>query len=79
MATRAWGEETPSELESSRDDDEESEDEEEGRITPSPHSPPPEDLPSFGDLFSQQAGISYGAHWEKRPQTGAGGLFGPPP
>jgi hypothetical protein len=28
-------------------------------------SPPPEDLPSLGDLFSQQAGISVGAHRAK--------------
>jgi hypothetical protein len=50
------GEETPSEPESSRDDNEEEDkDVEEGEITLSPHSPPPEDLPSLGDLFSQQA------------------------
>jgi hypothetical protein len=47
------GEETPSELESLGDgDEEEDEDVEEGDITPSPHSLPPEDLPSLGDLFS---------------------------
>jgi hypothetical protein len=33
-------------------DEEEDEDVEEGEITPSPHSLPPEDLPSLGDLFS---------------------------
>jgi hypothetical protein len=32
--------------------EEEDEDEEEGEITPYPHSLPPEDLPSLGDLFS---------------------------
>jgi hypothetical protein len=29
-----------------------------GKITPSPHTPPPEELPSLGVLFSQQAGSS---------------------
>jgi hypothetical protein len=52
MATRPWGEESPSESESSRDDDED-EDEEEEEITSSPRSPPPEDLPSFDDMFHQ--------------------------
>jgi hypothetical protein len=56
---------TPSEPESSGDDEEEEdEDEEEGEITP---SPPPKDLPSLGNLFSQQAEISVGAHRAKRP------------
>jgi hypothetical protein len=59
-AVRSWGEETPSRPESSGDDDED-EDEEEGEITPSPHSPPPQDLPLLGDLFRQQARISIGA------------------
>jgi hypothetical protein len=45
---RARREETPSEPESSGDEDEDKE----GEITPSPHSLPPEDLPSLGDLFS---------------------------
>jgi hypothetical protein len=50
--TKAQGEETPSEPESSGDDNEEEDDDkEEGEITPSPHSPPPEDLLSLGDLF----------------------------
>jgi hypothetical protein len=78
-ATRAWGEETPSEPESSGDDDEEEdEDEEEGEITHSP-SPPPEDLPSLGDLFSQQAGVSVGARRVKRPKAGTGASSDPPP
>jgi hypothetical protein len=47
-------EETFSEPESSGDDDEvDDEDKEEGEITPSPHSPPPKDVPSIGDLCSQ--------------------------
>jgi hypothetical protein len=33
-------------------DEEEDEYKEEGEITTSPHSPPPEDLPSFGDPFN---------------------------
>jgi hypothetical protein len=65
------GEKTPSEPDSSGDGDvEENEDEEEGEISSSPHSSPPEDLPSLGDLFSQQAGISVGVSWAKRPRTG---------
>jgi hypothetical protein len=77
MAARVQGEETPSEPESSGDDDEEEDkDKEEGKITTSPHSLPPEDLPSLGDLFSQQQGISVGACQTKCPRTGAGGLFG---
>jgi hypothetical protein len=60
---------TPSEPESSGDDDdEEDEDEEEGEITPSPPPlPPPKDLPSLGNLFSQQAEISVGAHGQNTP------------
>jgi hypothetical protein len=50
-----------------------------GEITLSPHSPPPEDLPSLGYLFIQQAGISIGARQLKRPQTGTGASSGPPP
>jgi hypothetical protein len=68
----------PSESESSRDDEEEEdEDKEEGEITSPPHSPPLEDLPSLGDLFSQQAGISIGAHRTKHPQTDTEGSSSP--
>jgi hypothetical protein len=81
MAVRVWGGgEAPSELESSGDDDvEEDEDEEVGEITPSPHSPPPEDVPSLGDLFSQQTGIFFGARQTKHSWMGAGGSSGSPP
>jgi hypothetical protein len=61
-AARERGEDTPSEPESSgADDEEEDKDMEEAEVTPPPHSPPLEDLPSLGDLFSQQAGVSIGA------------------
>jgi hypothetical protein len=51
---RARGEDTPSEPESSGgDNEEEDEDGEEGEVTPSPHSPLPQDLPSSGDIFSR--------------------------
>jgi hypothetical protein len=47
-------EETFSEPEFPGDDDEvDDEGKEEGEITPSPHSPPPKDVPSIGDLCSQ--------------------------
>jgi hypothetical protein len=50
-------EETPLESMSSGDDDVwEDEDEKEGEIHSSPQSLPPKNLPSPGDLFSQQAG-----------------------
>jgi hypothetical protein len=65
---REWGEDTPSEPESSGGDNkEEDEDEEEGEVTPPPHSLPPEDLPPLSDLFSQQARVSLGTRWSKRP------------
>jgi hypothetical protein len=45
--------ETPFEPKSSGDgNEEEDEDELDGEITPSPHSPPPKDLPPLGDHFS---------------------------
>jgi hypothetical protein len=63
-------EETTSKSESSKDDNEEGEEEEEeGDNSFSPTSTP-KDLPSLGDLFSRQAGISVGAPRPKRPQTG---------
>jgi hypothetical protein len=65
------GEETPSVPESSGDGyEEEGEDEEEGEIAPTPHSLPPEDLPSLGDLFSQQTRIYVGMRQTRRPRTG---------
>jgi hypothetical protein len=79
-AAWAQGEKTPSEPESSGDDvEEEDEDEEVVSIIPSPHSPPLEDLPSPGDLFSQRSGISVGMRWMKYPQTGTGASSDPPP
>jgi hypothetical protein len=66
-------EETPSEPESSGGDDKkEDEDEEVGEVTPPPHSPLREALPSLGDIFTRQAGIVIGTHWPKRPRTEAG-------
>jgi hypothetical protein len=79
-ATRVRGQETPSKPESSGDvDEEEDEDEEEGEITPSLPSSPLEHLPSLGDLFSQQVGISVGARQAKHPRTGTGASSDPPP
>jgi hypothetical protein len=43
-------------------DEEEDEYGEVGEVTPPPHSPPHEDLPSLGDIFSRQVGISIGVH-----------------
>jgi hypothetical protein len=45
--------------------EEEDEDKEEGEVTPPPHYSPPEDLPSLGDLFNQQTGISVGTRQPK--------------
>jgi hypothetical protein len=70
VAVRARGEDTPSGPKFSEgDDEEEDEDEEEREVTPPPHSLPPKDLASFGDLFSQQTGISVGARWSKQPRA----------
>jgi hypothetical protein len=71
------GEETTFEPESlGGGDEKEDEDEEEGEVTPLPHSQPPEDLPSPGDLFSQQAGTSVGARQLKHPWMGTGASSG---
>jgi hypothetical protein len=79
-AAGARGEETPSEPKSSGGGiEDEDENKEEGVVTSPPHSPPPEDIPSLGNVFNQQAGISIGVRWPKRPWTGTGALFGPPP
>jgi hypothetical protein len=61
---RGGGGDTPFESKSSGHD-EEGEDEEEGLIISSPHSTPPESLPSPGDLFGQQMGIPASAHQAK--------------
>jgi hypothetical protein len=45
--------------------------------TPSHHTLPPEDLPSPGDLFSQQAGISVSACRTKCPRTDTKESFSP--
>jgi hypothetical protein len=44
-----------------------------------PHSSPPVDLPSLGDILSRQAGISTSAHRPTWLQTEAGSVTGPPP
>jgi hypothetical protein len=79
VAARARGKETPSEPGSLGDGDKEDEDEEEGELTPSLPSSPPEVLPSLGDLFSQQAGLSVGTHQVKQPQAVTDASSGPPP
>jgi hypothetical protein len=61
------------------DDEEEDKDEEEVEVTPPPHSPPLEDLPSLGDLFSRHTGVSVGAHWPEQSQMVTGQLTGLPP
>jgi hypothetical protein len=74
------GEESLFEPESSGGgNEEEDEDEEEGEVTPSPNSPPPEDLPLLRDLFSQQAGIFVGVRQPKRPRMCTGASSGPSP
>jgi hypothetical protein len=79
-ALRARGEETPSEPKSSGNEEEDDdEDEVEGEVSPSSHSSPPEDLPSLGDLFNQQAEISVGAHQMKHPRIDTEALSDPPP
>jgi hypothetical protein len=79
-AARARGQETPSEPESSGGDNEEDDkDGEEGEVTPPPHSPLPEDLPSLGDLFSWQVGISVSMCRPKWPRTETGSSTGPSP
>jgi hypothetical protein len=77
VAARAQGggEKAPFESKSSGgDDEEEDEDGEVGEVTPPPHSLSPKDLPSLGDIFSRQAGISVGTHRPKRPRTETGSL-----
>jgi hypothetical protein len=76
VAARAWGEDSPFKPESLGGDDE---DGEEGEVTPPPHSPPPEDLPSLGVIFSWQAGVSVGAGRPKQPQMENVSSIGPPP
>jgi hypothetical protein len=57
----AQGEESPSEPKPSKGGvEEEDEDMEEGEVSPLPHSPLTEDLPSVDNLFSRQVGISIG-------------------
>jgi hypothetical protein len=72
-AARARGEETPSESWSSGADEEERE------IISSPRSPSPKSLPSPGDLFRQQVGISTSAHRAKCSWADVGGASIPPP
>jgi hypothetical protein len=79
-ATRAWGEDTPSEPESSGgEDEEEDKDGEEEEVTPPPHSPPCEALPSLGDIFSRWARITIGARQSKWPRAETGPSTGLPP
>jgi hypothetical protein len=68
---RARGQDTPSEPKSSGGDNEEEDEEgEEGEVTPPPHSPPRETLPSLGDVFGRQAWIIVGTRQLRQPQTG---------
>jgi hypothetical protein len=74
VATREWGEDTPSEPESmGGDNEEEDKDKKEGAL------PALEDLPSLGNLFRQQAGISIVVRQPKRPWTETVPSIGPPP
>jgi hypothetical protein len=80
VVARSRGKQTPSEPESSGGDDEvEDEDGEVGEVTPPPHYPLPEDLPSLGDIFSQQVGIFIDARLPTWPQMETGLLTGPLP
>jgi hypothetical protein len=49
----------------------------EGEVTPPPHSLPPDDLPSLGDIFSQQQRIFIDVHRPKQHQTEIGSSIGP--
>jgi hypothetical protein len=75
MTMRTRGEDTPSESESSEEDEEV--EEEEGEVTLPLHSLPCETLPSLGDIFHRQAGITVDAcrlKWtwiENRSSTGS--------
>jgi hypothetical protein len=53
------------------------EDGEEGEVTPPPHFPPREALPSLGDIFSREVGITAGMRRLKRPR--ADECLAPPP
>jgi hypothetical protein len=71
-----WGEETPSEPESSGDGDEEQdEDEEEGEIIPSVPCSPPDIIPSLDDLFSQIGGDLRWRALGEMPSGGNRGIF----
>jgi hypothetical protein len=61
------------------DDEEEDENGVEGEVTPPPHSPPPEDLPSLDDIFNRQAGIYVSARRTTWSRTKTGSVTGPPP
>jgi hypothetical protein len=47
-------------------------------VTPPPHSPSPEDLPSLGDIFDWQARISISARRPKWPRIETEPLSGLP-
>jgi hypothetical protein len=50
-------------------------DEEEGEIISSPHSLPPDNLASPGEVSIQQTGILAGAHQAKHQRADASGVF----